>query len=313
VTSPIAACHAAAGAANRQLTFALARYPHTKRLLDDGVHLEGAELEGVEVNPIHRAFAPMVRELQFDFAELALATVLQAAEAGVPILPLPVVLHGNFHHRSIWSLAAPDHQLRPDELRGRKVAIRSYSQTTGLWLRSVLAELYGVTASAVTWVTSEGPHVAQAVDPDNVVHSTMPLMEALRAGQVDAIVMGPRAANGMPELSPLVTDWRPLQDAFYEQHGWVPINHLAVVRRDLLEKRPDIVRGVYEQLGAGIRSTQQDREVGPLAGRSVQCGVSESLMVAVDFAIEKAREQRLISSDLCAADLFRDIRDCLGE
>lgn len=83
-----------------RLTVALRRYPHTEPLLDGTVKV-ACDLDFPEIEPIHRAFAPMVRELRYDVSELAIATLLQAVEAGVPVAALPVVLHGNFHHKSI--------------------------------------------------------------------------------------------------------------------------------------------------------------------------------------------------------------------
>jgi len=130
------------------LKIALRGYPHTQHLLDGRVGLEGHEVDYVEVEPIHRAFAPMVRELRYDVCELAIATLFQAIEAGVPVAALPVVLHGNFHHSSLWGWG--DQQLRPEDLSGRRVGVRAYSQTTGLWVRGVLNDTFGVRAQDVT-------------------------------------------------------------------------------------------------------------------------------------------------------------------
>ena len=51
-------------------------------------------------------------------------------------------------------------ELRPGDLKGKRVGIRSYSVTTSMWLRGILANDYGVNIDSVRWVTFEEAHVA---------------------------------------------------------------------------------------------------------------------------------------------------------
>ncbi|MFZ3592438.1 hypothetical protein [Streptomyces sp. BH104] len=294
-----------------RLTVALRRYPHTEPLLDGTVRIPGCTLDLPEVEPIHRAFAPMVREQRYDVSELAVATLLQAVEAGVPIAALPVVLHGNFHHRSI-SVWGGEEQLRPQDLRGKRVGVRAYSQTTGLWVRGVLSDTYGVRAEDVTWVTTEDAHVDGAPEPPNVERTTVKLVDALRRGDVSAVVMGARSADHVDGLVPLIGDWKDQQARFLDQHGWVPINHLAVVRKDLLASDPGLVRSVYQGLCASIDAARPVEPTGSTRELVVQHGVSDTLLATVQTAIRFAREQGLIKSDLDAADLFADFDRHVG-
>ncbi|MFE6888093.1 hypothetical protein [Streptomyces sp. NPDC057694] len=294
-----------------RLTVALRRYPHTEPLLDGTVKVPGCELDLPEVEPIHRAFAPMVREQRYDVSELAVATLLQAVEADVPIAALPVVLHGNFHHRSI-SVWGGDGQLRPQDLRGRRVGVRAYSQTTGLWVRGVLSDTYGVRAQDVTWVTTEGAHVDGAPEPPNVEHTSAKLVDALREGDVSAVVMGARSADHVDGLVPLIGDWKDQQERFLDHHGWVPINHLAVVRKDLLRSEPGLVRALYQGLCAGIDAARPVEPSGSTRELVVRHGMSDTLLATLQTAIRYAREQELIASDLDAADLFADFNRYVG-
>ncbi|MGD6741326.1 hypothetical protein ACOKM3_05690 [Streptomyces sp. BH106] len=293
-----------------RLTVALRRYPHTEPLLDGTVKV-ACELDFPEIEPIHRAFAPMVRELRYDVSELAIATLLQAVEAGVPVAALPVVLHGNFHHKSI-SVWGGEGQLRPEDLRGRRVGVRAYSQTTGLWVRGVLSDTYGVRSQDVTWVTREGAHVDGAPEPPNVERTSRPLVDALRDDELSAVVMGARSADHVDGLVPLITDWKAQQARFLEDHGWAPINHLAVVRKDLLESRPDLVREVYRGLCAGIDAARPVEPTGSTRELVVQHGVSDTLLATLQTAIRYAREQEVIKGDLDAADLFADFNRHVG-
>ena len=53
----------------------------------------------------------------------------------------------------------------PADLKGKRVGVRGYSQTTGLWLRGTLADDYGIAAESVEWVTFEDAHVAECRYP----------------------------------------------------------------------------------------------------------------------------------------------------
>ncbi|WP_030899323.1 ABC transporter substrate-binding protein [Streptomyces sp. NRRL F-5126] len=286
------------------LQVAVRDYPHTRPLKEGLITTEGYDLDFAEVEPIHRAFAPMVRESRYDVSELAVATLLQAVEAGRPVVALPVVLHGNHHHRSIWTWEDSG-GLTPEDLRGRRVGVRSYSQTTGMWVRSVLSGTFGVASRDITWVTREEPHVASAQEPANVERTATPLVDLLRAGDLAAVVMGARSADHVEGLVPLIPDWKARQEQHFEEHGWIPINHLAVVRRDLLEERPDAVRAVYRALTRGI-DFARPASTGTVRGSVVQYGVTDTLLATLETAIGHAREQGLITSPMTAESLFAD-------
>ncbi|MBR7829266.1 hypothetical protein KDK95_23365 [Actinospica sp. MGRD01-02] len=230
-----------------KLNVLLGDYPHTAALK------QRAEWRFPQVTPLYSAFARMVRNLEFDVCEMALATFLQAREVGVPITLIPVVMIGGTHHRSLTrSPDAPP--LAPGDLAGRRVGVRSYSQTTGMWVRGILREDYGVDSSQVTWVTTEEPHVASYREPGNVGRSTAAnVAELLRGGQVDAAVLGPRAIGGQGQgLVPLVEDAEAAGRAWVERHGTTPINHTLVVRDDVLRQDADSVIELYHALKAAL-------------------------------------------------------------
>ena len=249
-----------------KLNVVLGDYPHTRPVKDalkDNYSFP-------QVTPLYSAFARMVRNLEYDICEMALATYFQAREAGVPITLIPVVLVGGTHHKSLTRL--PDGpRLGPQDLVGRRVGVRSYSQTTGLWVRGILCEDYGVESSQVTWVTTEEPHVASYREPANVRRgSAATVAELLRGGEVDAAVLGPRAIGGQGEgLVPLVEDAEAAAAAWVERHGTVPINHTLVVRDDVMRSDPDAVLALYRALGETTATGWTDSFAGCLeiAGR----------------------------------------------
>src|SRR5260370_34262202 len=137
------------------LSAAFGAYPHTEALKDGRVGSDLVKLERGEISPINRAFAPMARERRFDLSEMAIATFLQAKAFGARLTLLPIAVAARFQEAAL--LRRVDGDIRgPGDLAGRRVGVRAYSQTTGLWLRGVLADDFGVTPRDIRWGTFEG-------------------------------------------------------------------------------------------------------------------------------------------------------------
>src|SRR5579863_1968887 len=113
-----------------ELTIALGDYPHLQALKSGRVSSSLAKLDFAAVAPISRAFAPMVRELKYDVCEMAIATFLQAKAYGKKLCLLPIVTFARFQESALLCRAAGDIR-GPADLRGRRVGVRAYSQTTG--------------------------------------------------------------------------------------------------------------------------------------------------------------------------------------
>ncbi len=211
----------------RDLTAALGDYPHTATLPGS----ELFRLERIPVTPISKAFAPMVRELRYDVSEMAIATFLMAKEAGVPITLLPVVMASRFQEGAL--LCRPDRGIRgPIDLPGMRVGVRAYSQTTGMWLRGVLQEEFGIAPDAIAWTTFEDAHVPSFHDPAFCTRARAgsDMAAMLRDGALDAAIFG----NDLPAgLSPVFPDVAEAGRDFLARHGFVPVNHLVVVRAEL--------------------------------------------------------------------------------
>lgn len=288
-------------------------YPHSKPIKSGERPVEACDLEFLEFDPIHSAFAPMVRELRFDICELAVATYLQAREVGKAISLLPVVLRGDFHHRSLkrWS-GAP--AISPAELHGKRVGVRAYSQTTGLWVRGALEEDYGITSDEVTWVTTEGPHVVEYEEPENVERTSGNLIELLRSGDIAAAIPGPTVVDVDGDgdaLVAVIDDWQAAEAAWFDRHKAVPINHMLTVQTKLLESDPAAVKGVYDAFAASIEATRPSGD-STSAQRVVTYGRSEALEASLEAAIGYALSQRLIATPVTVPELFADFERHVG-
>src|SRR6202140_3254317 len=156
------------------------------------VPIKGVEANFVQVVPIIGAFRRMVREVEFDVCEMAPTTYMIARALGAPFVALPVFVMRRFHHGGF--VVRPDSGIKvPKELEGKKVGVRAYSVTTGVWTRGIFVNEYGLDSSKVTWVVDDEEHVTTLKLPANVVHAPegKSLQSMMKAGEIQAGFTGP--------------------------------------------------------------------------------------------------------------------------
>lgn len=220
------------------LKTAIATYPHTKGLKDGTVAVPGLRLEHVEVAPIVGAFRRMVRTLEFDVSEMSMTTYLTARAYDKAFTALPVFIMRQFHHAPIVHNVKSG-VVSPKDLEGKRVGVRAYTVTTGVWARGVLATEYGVDLDKVTWVVVDEEHVQEyeKVYPPNVKYQPGANLGAMvaRGELAAAIGVGPVDS---PDVKPLIPNAREAEAAWYRKTGIYPINHTVVVKDALLRADP---------------------------------------------------------------------------
>jgi len=255
-------------------------------------------LEFADVPVPNRAFKRVVRDLEFDVAELALMTFLMARSRGVPLRLLPVVV---FSRNPLPHLVrrATD-RLMPDDLPGSRVGVRSYTTTTAVWIRAMLADEYRVPAESVQWITVEDGHVAGVPDPPGTQRAApgSDLMTLLRDGLIDAAIVD-RVA-GDESVLPVVPDPGAIYRNWQRRHGAIPLNHVIVVRETVAEEE----RTMRELFGL-FRSSRD------LAGSTVDRDATPFGLEAnrrnLEAAIDVAAAQGLLARPLTVDDLVTDV------
>lgn len=205
----------------------------------------GFSLEFVQIPVLVQAFRRMVRTLEFDVCEMALTTYLCAREHGVRFTALPIFLVRAFHHGAILRHTGSSIR-KPSDLVGRRVGVnRGYTVTTGVWARAVLQEEYGVDPASVTWMLSGDEHVEAYRPPPNVqrIREGTSIEEMLVAGELAAAI---NIKADDPAIQPLIPD--PVEAGFaaYRSRGHYPINHLVVVRDEVLARYPHLAEALFE-------------------------------------------------------------------
>jgi 4,5-dihydroxyphthalate decarboxylase len=262
--------------------------------------------EYADVKVVNTQFKAMMRDLAYDFGEVAINTFLQGHEYRKPYVLLPVTTNGRNQHHTIF-YNADRGAITPRELNGTRVGVRAYTQTTGVWVRGFLAGDYGVDLQSITWVTFEEPHLAEYREPANVKRAAAgkDLKQMLLDGEIDAAILGDVAEQG--PLKHLIPDHAAEGQRWARAHGGIPINHMAVIRQSIVESHQDVVREVYRLL-------RESR-----AAAALPTGPDDPLRIGIganrrslEQIVTCAFQQGLISRAPSADELFADAVRILG-
>ena len=212
-------------------------YPVTKQFRTRSDRFEFAEYQG----SVATAFKRVVRNLEFDVAEMAIMTFLVAKAYDKPYRLLPFVVMARYQHPYLVFNSQKYPSLKPEQLQGKRIGVRSYSVTTGAWIRGILMQDHGVDITKVQWITFEEAHVAEFQDPPNVQRAPAgkSLDAMLLAGELDAAILG--AIPTDPRLKPVIPDPEAAGKRWGEAHGAIQLNHLVGVKRTVSKAQADEV------------------------------------------------------------------------
>jgi 4,5-dihydroxyphthalate decarboxylase len=326
------------GPARPRLKIAIGTYGHTAAIKNGGVPIEGVDADMIEVQPIIQAFRRMVRDLEFDISEMAPTTYLIARARGAPYIALPIFVMRRLHHGGF--IVRPDAGIkRPKDLEGKKVGVRAYSVTTGVWTRGIFVNEYGLDSSKVTWVVDDEEHVTSLKLPPNVVHAPegKSLQSMMASGEIQAGFTGPAgvgragppignwdmnaptglAAGTYPELFANVEQ---LEADWFRRTGIYPIHGLIVVKDEHIRRHPWLARSLMdafvaskkpylESLRLGRGESPEDiryRSFLPLMNDPLPHGMAAN-RASIEALVTYALQQELIPASPNLSDVFVDI------
>lgn len=273
------------------LRTALGKSPLVRALKEGAISSERVAFEFVDVEPVTRAFRRMTRALEFDLCEIALTTHAQARAYGKPITALPVVLLRGLHHGSL--VCRRDSPLRgPADLVGKRIGVRAWSQTTGVWVRGILQEDYGIAPDSMTWVTEEDAHVQEFADPPFVQRiapgQQLPMM--LLSGEIDAAIA---LAVDPAQVRPVIPNADAVATEWSRRTRVYPINHVVVVKDALLAQHPWLAD---ELMRLFVASKERSNEAVPYG--------TEVNRPAIELLMRYAAQQKLIPHAYSVDELF---------
>ena len=284
----------------------LAAAPVTQAIHDGRVSSDMVTLNCCGPDPAQNGFKDMVRRNVYEAGELAIVTYLQAKCYNKPFVLLPAPVSGRFQHHCAGFNRELGH-ITPKDIEGKKVGVRTYAQTTGLWIRGILQHEYGVDLNKVTWMTVGDGHLEEYQDPPNCVRlpKGSDIGQMMLDGELTATLQGIDLPKD-PRVERLVPDPLNAAKQWYAKSGVVPINHIFVVHQDISRNRPDVVREIYRMLKESRALTEGGvpQPFPPLGLEANRSG----LQLAIDWAFE----QKIIPRKLSVDELFDETTAALG-
>ena len=260
-------------------------YPVTKRFRTHAERFDYAQFQG----SVATMFKRVVRNLEFDVAEMAIMTFLVAKAFDKPYRLLPFVVMARYQHPYLVT----GRSLSPKELEGKRVGVRSYSVTTGAWVRGILMEDHGVDIGRIQWVTFEEAHVAEFRDPPNVQRAAAgkDINAMLLAGELDAAILG--AIPTDPKLKPVIPDPEAAGKRWGEKHRAIQLNHLVGVKSSVSKAAADEIYGLLLEskraagdpplLPHGLEANRRNLEI------AIDCAWKQN-MIPRKFTVEELFE-----------------------
>ena len=236
---------------------------NNQALKDGSVKPKTFDFEFEDVPVLVDGFRRMVRGLEFDISEMAITTYICARAHGKRMTALPIFLVRAFHHGAIMVNTKAGIRT-PKDLEGKRVGVnRGYTVTTGVWARSVLQDEYGVDLSKIKWVLSGDEHVAEYVPPANVVpiEKGKKMSEMLVRGELAAAI-GVDVDHA--DVKPLIPNALDAGLAALRTRGHYPINHLMVVKDDVLAANPELAADVFNAFAESKRVYLQRLKAGQI-------------------------------------------------
>jgi 4,5-dihydroxyphthalate decarboxylase len=246
------------------LTLAVGDYDRVRALADGTVAVDETALRVVHLHP-GELFERVVRDREFEIAELSLATYLNLRSRGddgfiaIPVFPSRLFRHGYVLVNRDAGIATPA------DLRARRIGTEQWQLTAGLWMRGILEDEYGVRPEDMIWVIGgqdrAGVRERSAVNlPDGLRVEApgggRPLADLLSAGEIDALIaphLPARFRDGDRNIVRLWPDYPRVEADFYRRTGLFPIMHVIVLRRDVHEARPALAAALFDAFCAAKR------------------------------------------------------------
>lgn len=186
----------------------------------------------------------MLRDLEFDAAEVSFASYIMARRRGVPVTAVPVFPRRLFSQHCIY-VRKEGGIAGPRDLTGKRIAIRGFQVTLSVLAKGDLKSQYGVDWRGIHWFTQDPETIAWTPPARTRVEAITEGRKGadlLLAGEVDAL-FDPRPPETMLQTGLVRTlfDDPPEESArYFRQTGYFPIMHVLAVKNAAIAAHPDL-------------------------------------------------------------------------
>ncbi len=309
-----------------QLTLATGDYESIRALKEGTVQADGIELTVLTDMTSDVRHWRMIRNREFDVAELSMSNYLTARSTGLPFTAIPVFLHRRFRHGFIF-LNAGKGITKPTDLIGRKVGLRNFSATANLWVRGILEHEYDVPHRKIEWIKQDEEEV-EFTPPSDLSLTRVPpgknVDKMLVDGELDALIH-PEIIQPILDKDKRVTrlfnNYKELEMEYFKRTRIFPIMHTTAIKQEIVDKHPWVPINLLQALErskqaaykrmenprivplAWFRHTLEEQE--ELLGPDPWIyGIGEQNQKNLETLIQYSFEQGLIKSKLPLDGLF---------
>jgi 4,5-dihydroxyphthalate decarboxylase len=243
-------------------------YDRTRGLMDGTIQPDGIDLNYLNM-PVEETFFRMLRNREFDVAEMSLSSYSVSLFRDSPFIAIPIFPSRFFRHSCIY-VNADSGIKSPKDLIGKKIGNPEYQMTAPVWIRGVLSDEYGVPVDSVTYYTGgeEEPNRDEKLKldlPSNIkvqsIGPTQTLASMLVTGEIDALYtarMPSTFHTGGGKVKRLFENFVPVEQEYYTRTGIFPIMHTLVIRRDIYEKNRWVAQSLYKAFAEAQQETYKD-------------------------------------------------------
>jgi 4,5-dihydroxyphthalate decarboxylase len=250
--------------ADAPLILACRNYDGTNAILRQQLTIPGLNLQVNEINDVPKMFSGMFNGA-YDISEMSLAEMVyyltrdRCDFIGIPVFPSRLFRH------SFMLCNQSSGINRPEDLSGKKIGGLRWVQTAFIWLRGILAEEHNLSARDTQWYVSALHHWNEHSTEESITPRDGSIVQqltrdgedeyemscrALLEGKIDMLMTTENRKYEMlardTRVRPLFSDSRAAEAAYYKKAGIMPIMHVLVMRRSLVELYPELPKRLFE-------------------------------------------------------------------
>src|SRR5215475_13116782 len=295
--------------ANLKLSLAITSNPRTWPIVDGRVKADGIDFTKTVLGPAEM-FWRQLSFTEFDVSEMSMSELMMIRDRGDDrFVGIPVFTTRRFYHTGIH--VRKDAKIEsPTDLKGKRIGVPEYVQTSALWTRGILDSEFGITPTDMTFFMERLPARSHAgaigfKAPPGVSINQIPpeksIGSMMLSGELDACMSYNRNGGlidrsladleNHPDVKPLFPDAAAEAVRYYKKTGIYPINHGMVVKRSVFERHPWVVDNI-------LNAFHQANDVADAERREHVAYHLETSLVPVEY--RKALATRIITHGLKA-------------
>jgi 4,5-dihydroxyphthalate decarboxylase len=190
----------------------------------------------------------MLRGLEFDAAEVSLASYIIARTRGVPLTAVPVFPRRLFSQNHIFVNKAAGIRAAGD-LAGKRVGLWAFQVTMSVLAKGDLKDFYSVRWEDIRWYTQHPEEIPWSHPTVSLRRVEGDMARMLVDGEIDAYIH-PHPPALLQERTDRVA--RLFEDSpaeclrYYQARGFYPIMHLLAVKEERIRERPTLARELMQ-------------------------------------------------------------------